>query len=153
MRWGVVVWIEHPLLMLEVRGLNPGHSISKNTTSLLRSPRDSPSSRGRAHPRISELSEMDGAKKSLDLRSCVEGKLDLGYYRVVWICNWANNRVFTLKEVSWGRQGQRRLKLENGHYGNVLVKMNESSEWQGVCDDGWNTPTTGGGLLARKMLK
>ena len=27
-------WIEHPLLMLEVRGSNPGHSISKNTTSL-----------------------------------------------------------------------------------------------------------------------
>ena len=47
------------------------------------------------------------------------------------------NRVFTLKEVSWGRQGQRRLKLENGHYGNVLVKMNGSSEWQGVCDDSW----------------
>ena len=47
--------------------------------------------------------------------------------------------------MSWGRQGQRRLKLENGHYGNVLVKMNGSSEWQGVCDDGWNTPTTGGG--------
>ena len=35
--------------------------------------------------------------------------------------------------------------MENGHYGNVLVKMNGSSEWQGVCDDGWNTPTTGGG--------
>ena len=33
-RWGVVEWIEHPLLMLEVRGSNPGHSISKNTTSL-----------------------------------------------------------------------------------------------------------------------
>ena len=27
--------------------------------------------------------------------------------------------------------------MENGHYGNVLVKMNESSEWQGVCDDYW----------------
>ena len=24
-RWGVVEWIEHPLLMLEVRGSNPGH--------------------------------------------------------------------------------------------------------------------------------
>ena len=33
-RWGVVEWIEHPLLMLQVRGLNPDHSISKNTTSL-----------------------------------------------------------------------------------------------------------------------
>ena len=33
-RWGVVEWIERPLLMLEVRGSNPGHSISKNTTSL-----------------------------------------------------------------------------------------------------------------------
>ena len=33
-RWGMVEWIEHPLLMLEVRGSNPGHSISKNTTSL-----------------------------------------------------------------------------------------------------------------------
>ena len=27
--------------------------------------------------------------------------------------------------------------MENGHYGNVLVKMNGSSEWQGVCDDYW----------------
>ena len=27
-------WIEHPLLMLKVRGLNPSYSISKNTTSL-----------------------------------------------------------------------------------------------------------------------
>ena len=27
-------WIERPLLMLEVRGSNPGHSASKNTTSL-----------------------------------------------------------------------------------------------------------------------
>ena len=33
-RWGVVEWIERPLLMLKVRGSNPGHSISKNTTSL-----------------------------------------------------------------------------------------------------------------------
>ena len=32
-RWGVVEWIEH-LRMLKVRGSNPGHSISKNTTSL-----------------------------------------------------------------------------------------------------------------------
>ena len=33
-RCGVVEWIEHPLLMLKVRGLNPSYSISKNTTSL-----------------------------------------------------------------------------------------------------------------------
>ena len=33
-KWGVVEWIEHPLLMLEVRGSNPGNSISKNNTSL-----------------------------------------------------------------------------------------------------------------------
>ena len=33
-RWGVVEWIERPLLMLEVRGSNPGQSISKNTASL-----------------------------------------------------------------------------------------------------------------------
>ena len=39
-------WIEHPLLMLEVRGLNPGHSASKNTTSLPRNPRGT--IRGRA---------------------------------------------------------------------------------------------------------
>ena len=28
-RWGVVEWIEHPLLMLEVRGSNPSLSILK----------------------------------------------------------------------------------------------------------------------------
>ena len=28
-RWGVAEWIERPLLMLEVRGSNPGHSASK----------------------------------------------------------------------------------------------------------------------------
>merc|ERR1711884_987841 len=33
-RWGVAEWIERPLLMLEVWGSNPGHSASKNTTSL-----------------------------------------------------------------------------------------------------------------------
>ena len=33
-RWGVVEWIKHPLLMLEVPVSKPGHSISKNTTSL-----------------------------------------------------------------------------------------------------------------------
>ena len=38
-RWGVTEWIERPLLMLEVRGSNPGHSASKNTTSLPRNPR------------------------------------------------------------------------------------------------------------------
>ena len=32
-RWGVVEWIERPLLMLEVRGSNPVHSASKNTTN------------------------------------------------------------------------------------------------------------------------
>ena len=31
-------WIERPLLMLEVRGSNPGHSASKNTTSLPQNP-------------------------------------------------------------------------------------------------------------------
>ena len=36
-RWGVAEWIERPLLMLEVWGSNPGHSASKNTTSLPRS--------------------------------------------------------------------------------------------------------------------
>ena len=36
-RWGVAKWIERPLLMLEIRGSNPGHSASKNTTSLPRS--------------------------------------------------------------------------------------------------------------------
>ena len=36
-RWGVAEWIERPLLMLEVRGSNPGPSASKNTTSLPRS--------------------------------------------------------------------------------------------------------------------
>ena len=62
-RWGVVEWIERPLLMLEVRGLNLCYSISKNTFSLPRSPRGSP--RSRAHPRISELSERGGVKKSI----------------------------------------------------------------------------------------
>ena len=33
-RWGEVEWIEHPHLMLKVRGSNPGHRNSKNTTSL-----------------------------------------------------------------------------------------------------------------------
>ena len=28
---GVVDWIEHPLLMLKIRGSNPGHSIEKKT--------------------------------------------------------------------------------------------------------------------------
>ena len=36
-RWGVAEWIERPLLMLEDRGSNPGHSASENTTSLPRS--------------------------------------------------------------------------------------------------------------------
>ena len=69
-RWGVVECIERPLLMLEVRGSNPGHSISKNTTSLPRSPRGSP--RSRAHPRISELSvrgRSQNQKKGFKLRS------------------------------------------------------------------------------------
>ena len=30
-RWGVAEWIERPLLMLEIRDSNPGHSASKNT--------------------------------------------------------------------------------------------------------------------------
>ena len=47
-------WIRRPLLMLEVQGSSPGHSISKNTSSLPRSPRGS--LRSRAHPWISELS-------------------------------------------------------------------------------------------------
>ena len=38
-RWGVAEWIERPLLMLEVRGSNPSHYASKNTTSLHRNPR------------------------------------------------------------------------------------------------------------------
>ena len=59
-RWGVVEWIERPLIMLKVRGSNPGHSISKNTISLHRSPRSS--LRSRAHPRISELSERGRVK-------------------------------------------------------------------------------------------
>ena len=33
-RWGVVEWKEHPLMMLEVRGSDTSHSISKNTTFL-----------------------------------------------------------------------------------------------------------------------
>ena len=63
-------WIEHPLLMLVVRGSNHGHSISKNTTSLPQSPRGSP--RSRAHPRISELSvrgRSQNQKKGFKLRS------------------------------------------------------------------------------------
>ena len=36
-RWGLAEWIERPLLMLEVRGSNSGHSASKITTSLPRS--------------------------------------------------------------------------------------------------------------------
>ena len=56
-------WIEHPLLMLELRGSNPGHSISINTTSLPRNPRGSP--RSRALPQISKWSERGGVKQKL----------------------------------------------------------------------------------------
>ena len=56
---GLAEWIEHPLLMLEVRGSNPAPS--ENTTSLPRSPRSSP--RSRVHRQISELSEGGGVIK------------------------------------------------------------------------------------------
>ena len=48
-------WREHPRLMLEVRGLNPGHSASKNTTSLPQNPRVP--IRGRMQLRILELGD------------------------------------------------------------------------------------------------
>ena len=55
---GLAEWIEHPLLMLEVRGSNPGPS--ENTTSLPWSPsRCSP--RSWAHCQISNLREGGGA--------------------------------------------------------------------------------------------
>ena len=54
-------WIERPLVMLEVRVSSPGHSISKNTTSLSQSPRGS--LRSRAHPQNSELSRRGGVKQ------------------------------------------------------------------------------------------
>ena len=47
---GLVEWIQHPLLILKVQGSNPGHSFSKNTTSLPQS-------------LISELSERGGVKQ------------------------------------------------------------------------------------------
>ena len=36
--------------------------------------------------------------------------------------------------VTWGSSSQHKLKLENGHYGNVLVKVS-GQRWRGVCDD------------------
>ena len=59
-RWGVAEWIERPLLMLEVRGSNPGNSASK-TTSLPPKPNGSP--RSRAHPWTSELRVRGGVKQ------------------------------------------------------------------------------------------
>ena len=55
-------WIERPLLMLEVRGSNPGHSATKNTTSLPRNPRVVPI-RGRVQLRILELGDEAGEKQ------------------------------------------------------------------------------------------
>ena len=42
--------------------------------------------------------------------------------------------------------------MENGHYGNVLVKMSESSEWQGVCDDYWGSFGTQNAEVICRML-
>ena len=39
-----------------------------------------------------------------------------------------------VREVRWGSSSQHKLKLENGHYGNVLVKVS-GQPWRGVCDD------------------
>ena len=36
--------------------------------------------------------------------------------------------------VTWGSSNQHKLKLENGHYGNVLVKVSDQP-WRGVCHD------------------
>ena len=60
-RWGVAEWIKRPLLMLEVWGSNPGHSASKNTTSLPRT-LEVPI-RGRVQLRILELGDEAGEKQ------------------------------------------------------------------------------------------
>ena len=60
-RWGVVEWMERPLLMLEVWGSNPGHSTSKKYHFLTPKPKGSP--RSRAHLQISELSVSQAEKK------------------------------------------------------------------------------------------
>ena len=54
------------------------------------------------------------------------------------------------KEVSWGSSNQHKLKLENGHYGNVLVKMS-GQPWRGVCDDGFDYNMNGANVVC-KML-
>ena len=61
--FGLAEWIQHPLLVLEVRGSNP--TPSENTTSLPpKLPRGSPKSR--AHRRISELNEGGGETPKKD---------------------------------------------------------------------------------------
>ena len=60
-RWGVVEWIEHPLLMLEVWGSNPGHSALKIPLlypEILEVP-----IRGRVQLRILELGNEAGEKQ------------------------------------------------------------------------------------------
>ena len=74
-RWGVAEWIERPLLMLEVRGSNPGHSASKNTTSLPQNP--SVPIRGRVQLLILELGDeaREKAKKAMESYIvCIETK-------------------------------------------------------------------------------
>ena len=55
-----------------------------------------------------------------------------------------------VREVRWGSSGQHKLKLENGHYGNVLVKMS-GQPWHGVCDDVFEQNINGANVVC-KML-
>ena len=55
-------------------------------------------------------------------------------------CNWACYVKLALivihcEGIQWGNSSEHSLKLEHYYYGNILVKMSGSSEWQGVCDD------------------
>ena len=60
-RWGLAEWIERPLLMLKVRGSNPGHSASKNP--LLYPETLEVPIRGRVQLRILELGDEAGEKQ------------------------------------------------------------------------------------------
>ena len=62
-RWGVAEWIERPLLMLEVRDSNPGHSASKNIPLLYPETLEVPI-RGRVQLRILELGDGAGEKQN-----------------------------------------------------------------------------------------
>ena len=55
-----------------------------------------------------------------------------------------------VREVRWGSSSQHKLKLENGHYGNILVKVS-GQPWRGVCDDYFTVNMNGANVVC-KML-